>query len=100
MNENYLNEKVRSLPQRPGVYIMRDAENTIIYVGKAVSLRNRVSNYFGSLTDQPSKVVSMVRNIADFEYIVVDTEAEALNLENTLIKQHHPKYNILMRDDK
>lgn len=100
MDHSYLIEKVKSLPQRPGVYIMRDAENTIIYVGKAVSLRNRVSNYFGSLTGQAPKVRSMVSHIADFEYIVVDTEAEALNLENTLIKQHRPRYNILMRDDK
>ncbi len=100
MNEAYINEKVKSLPQRPGVYIMRDADNAIIYVGKAISLRNRVSSYFGSLSGAAPKVVSMVEHIADFEYIVVDTEAEALNLENTLIKQHRPKYNILMRDDK
>ena len=100
MNEVYINEKVKSLPQRPGVYIMRDADNAIIYVGKAISLRNRVSSYFGSLSGAAPKVVSMVEHIADFEYIVVDTEAEALNLENTLIKQHRPKYNILMRDDK
>jgi excinuclease ABC subunit C len=100
MDQTYLNEKVKSLPHRPGVYIMRDEANTIIYVGKAVSLRNRVSSYFGSLTGQAPKVRSMVSHIADFEYIVVDTEAEALNLENTLIKQHRPKYNILMRDDK
>lgn len=100
MDHSYLIEKVKSLPQRPGVYIMRDADNTIIYVGKAVSLRNRVSSYFGSLTGQAPKVRSMVSHISDFEYIVVDTEAEALNLENTLIKQHRPRYNILMRDDK
>ncbi len=100
MNRAYLDEKVKSLPHKPGVYLMRDAENKIIYVGKAISLRNRVSSYFGSLTGQASKVVRMVEHIADFEYIVVDTEREALNLENTLIKQYRPFYNILLKDDK
>ncbi len=100
MERSYLEEKVKSLPHRPGVYLMQDAENTIIYVGKAISLRNRVANYFGSLSGQAPKVKLMVSHIADFEYIVVDTEREALNLENTLIKEHRPKYNILLRDDK
>ncbi|HEX2912019.1 MAG TPA: excinuclease ABC subunit UvrC [Chloroflexia bacterium] len=100
MDRAYLEEKVKSLPHRPGVYIMKDKDGTIIYVGKAVSLRNRVSNYFGSLTGQAPKVRLMVSNIADFEYYVLDTEAEALNLENTLIKEHRPHYNILLRDDK
>jgi excinuclease ABC subunit C len=100
MDRAYLDEKVKSLPHRPGVYIMKDKDSQIIYVGKAVSLRNRVSNYFGSLTGQAPKVRLMVSNIADFEYYVVDTEAEALNLENTLIKEHRPRYNILLRDDK
>ncbi len=79
---------------------MRDEGGTIIYVGKAISLRNRVSSYFGSLSGQVQKVVNMVSHIHDFEYIVVDTEREALNLENTYIKQYQPKYNILLRDDK
>lgn len=100
MDRQYLEEKVRSLPHRPGVYIMRDAGGQIIYVGKANSLRNRVSSYFGALSGQVAKVRLMVSHIADFEYIVVDTEREALNLENTLIKEHRPKYNILLRDDK
>ncbi|MEI7554218.1 excinuclease ABC subunit UvrC [Candidatus Chlorohelix sp.] len=98
--ETYLDEKVKSLPHKPGVYIMRDDGNNIIYVGKAISLRNRVSSYFGSLSGQTPKVEEMVRRIHDFEYIVVDTEREALNLENTLIKLHRPKYNILLKDDK
>jgi len=98
--EQYLQEKVRSLPHKPGIYIMRDEGGTIIYVGKAISLRNRVSSYFGSLSGQVQKVVNMVSHIHDFEYIVVDTEREALNLENTYIKQYQPKYNILLRDDK
>ena len=100
MDRVYLEEKVKSLPHRPGVYIMKNAQGDIIYVGKAVSLRNRVSNYFGSLVGQANKVRLMVENIDDFEYYVVDTEAEALNLENTLIKEHRPYYNILLRDDK
>jgi excinuclease ABC subunit C len=100
MDRTYLEEKVKSLPHKPGVYIMKDADGKIIYVGKAVSLRNRVSNYFGSLTGQAYKVKLMVDHIDDFEYIVVDTEREALNLENTLIKEHRPKYNILLKDDK
>lgn len=98
--EQYLQEKVKSLPHKPGIYIMRDEGGTIIYVGKAISLRNRVSSYFGSLSGQVQKVVNMVSHIHDFEYIVVDTEREALNLENTYIKQYQPKYNILLRDDK
>jgi len=100
MDRVYLDEKVKSLPHKPGVYIMRDAGGGIIYVGKAISLRNRVASYFGSLSGQVNKVRMMVSHIDDFEYIVVDTEREALNLENTLIKEHRPKYNILLRDDK
>ncbi len=100
MDRIYLEEKVKSLPHKPGVYLMKDKDGQIIYVGKALSLRNRVANYFGSLTGQATKVRMMVANIDEFEYIVVDTEAEALNLENTLIKRHRPHYNILLRDDK
>ena len=100
MDRTYLEEKVKSLPHRPGVYIMKDKTGKIIYVGKAASLRNRVSSYFGSLTGQAGKVRLMVAEIDDFDYIVVDYEAEALNLENTLIKEHRPFYNILLRDDK
>ncbi len=100
MERTYLEEKVKSLPHKPGVYLMKNKDGQIIYVGKAVSLRNRVSNYFGSLTGQARKVQLMVSHIDDFEYIVVDTEAEALNLENTLIKEYRPYYNILLRDDK
>ncbi len=100
MERTYLDEKVKSLPHRPGVYLMKDKTGKIIYVGKAVSLRNRVANYFGTLSGVGRKVELMVAEIDDFEYIVVDFEAEALNLENTLIKQHRPYYNILLRDDK
>lgn len=92
-------EKAMALPLTPGVYIMRDREGKVIYVGKAKKLKNRVSQYF-SRTDHPRKVANMVKNAADFEVILTDTELEALVLENSLIKQYQPKYNILLKDDK
>ncbi len=95
-----LEERVKSLPLTPGVYIMKDVQGNVIYVGKAVALRNRVRSYFGSLKGQQPKVAKMVSNIADFEYILTDTELEALILENNLIKKHKPKYNIRLKDDK
>ncbi|PZS03224.1 MAG: excinuclease ABC subunit C, partial [Candidatus Chloroheliales bacterium] len=85
-----LEKRVRELPLSPGVYIMKNVNGEIIYVGKAVVLRHRVRSYFGSLKNQANKVAKMVANIADFEYIVTDTELEALILENNLIKQHKP----------
>ncbi len=100
--ERFAHFKTRldGLPTTPGVYIMRDATNTIIYIGKAVNLRNRVRSYFGSLTGAPHKVARMVSHIADFEFLVTDTELEALILENQLIKKHQPHYNIRLKDDK
>ncbi len=95
-----LEKRVRELPLSPGVYIMKNVKGEIIYVGKAVVLRHRVRSYFGSLKNQAPKVAKMVANIADFEYIVTDTELEALILENNLIKQHKPKYNVRLKDDK
>lgn len=95
-----LEKRVRELPLTPGVYIMKDVKGEIIYVGKAVALRNRVRSYFGSLKGQAPKVAKMVSNIADFEYIITDTELEALILENNLIKKHKPKYNVRLKDDK
>lgn len=95
-----LTEKVRMLPDNPGVYIMRNAQDTIIYVGKAVNLKNRVRTYFQSSRNQSPKVAAMVSHIATFEYIVTASEIEALILECNLIKKHHPKYNISLRDDK
>ncbi|MEO8284927.1 MAG: excinuclease ABC subunit UvrC [Chloroflexota bacterium] len=92
--------RLRALPTTPGVYIMRDRANTIIYIGKAVSLRNRVRTYFGSLKGQAPKVWRMVENVYDFEYILTDTELEALVLESRLIKKHKPRYNIRLKDDK
>jgi len=93
-------DRLADFPDKPGVYIMKDKRNKIIYVGKAVSLKNRVKSYFQSQKNLPIKVVSMVSNVEDIEYIVTDSEVEALILECNLIKFHKPKYNILLRDDK
>lgn len=95
-----IDEKLKRLPEKPGVYIMKDNSDEIIYVGKAISLKNRVRQYFQSGKNNPPKVNAMIRNIHDFEYIIVDNEVEALILEANLIKKHKPKYNILLRDDK
>ncbi|HET9494326.1 MAG TPA: excinuclease ABC subunit UvrC, partial [Chloroflexia bacterium] len=93
-------QRLAALPSTPGVYVMRDRAGTIIYIGKAVSLRNRVRTYFGSLKGQTAKVWRMVEMVYDFEYILTDTELEALVLENQMIKQHKPRYNIRLKDDK
>lgn len=88
------------LPLSPGVYLMHDKSNNIIYIGKSKLLKNRVSSYFGSQNTHNDKVKKMVSNVYDFEYILTDSEFEALVLECSLIKQHTPKYNILLKDDK
>ncbi len=95
-----LEEKLKNLPISPGVYIHKNADGKIIYIGKAKNLRNRVRQYFQSSKNQDYKTVQLVKRIADFEYIVVDNEVEALVLESNLIKKHKPKYNILLKDDK
>lgn len=95
-----LRKTAMSLPLRPGVYIMRNAKNEIIYIGKAKALKNRVSQYFGSQNNHTVKVRKMVDNVDHFDYIVTDSEYEALVLECSLIKQHTPHYNILLKDDK
>lgn len=95
-----IEEELKKLPDSPGVYIMKDKDEEIIYVGKAISLRKRVRQYFQSGKNNPPKVNAMVKNISEFEYIIVDNEVEALILEANLIKKHKPKYNILLRDDK
>ncbi len=102
MNEKIveLRKKSMSLPLSPGVYIMHDKSGKIIYIGKAKALKNRVSQYFGSQNNHPEKVRRMVENVDHFEYIITDSEFEALILECSLIKQHTPKYNILLKDDK
>ncbi|MEE0059441.1 MAG: excinuclease ABC subunit UvrC [Acutalibacteraceae bacterium] len=95
-----LRAKALSLPLSPGVYIMRDKSKKIIYIGKAKALKNRVSQYFGSTANHTEKVIKMVENVDTFDYIVTDSEFEALVLECSLIKQHSPRYNILLKDDK
>ena len=95
-----LRAKSMALPLQPGVYLMHDKTDKIIYVGKAKALKNRVSQYFGSDRNHQEKVKQMVLNVDHFEYIVTDSEFEALVLENSLIKHHQPKYNILLKDDK
>ena len=100
MTEKELRRKAMALPQQPGVYIMKNKSKKIIYIGKAKKLKNRVSSYFGSHSNHSLKVIRMVENVDDFDYILVDTEFEALVLECSLIKQHQPKYNILLKDDK
>ena len=95
-----LRKKAMALPLLPGVYIMHGADGGIIYIGKAKALKNRVSQYFGSQNNHPEKVRRMVDRVDDFEYIITDSEFEALILECSLIKQHTPKYNILLKDDK
>lgn len=95
-----IDEELKKLPAKPGVYIMRDKTDKIIYVGKAISLKNRVRQYFQSSRNLTPKIVHMVSNIDHFEYIITDSELEALVLECNLIKEHRPKYNTMLKDDK
>lgn len=95
-----LEEELKKLPDKPGVYIMHDKIDTIIYVGKAISLKNRVRQYFRSSTNHSPKIKRMVSLIERFEYIITDSELEALVLECNLIKEHRPKYNTMLKDDK
>ena len=100
-NSNFdIQEELKKLPGRPGVYIMHDENDHIIYVGKAISLKNRVRQYFQSSRNKGIKIEQMVTHIRRFEYIVTDSELEALVLECNLIKEHHPKYNTMLMDDK
>ncbi|QIB26895.1 excinuclease ABC subunit UvrC [Caloranaerobacter azorensis] len=95
-----IDEELKKLPDKPGVYLMKDENGQIIYVGKAVNLKKRVRQYFQASSSKVPKVKAMVKSIAEFEYIITDNEIEALILECNLIKKHKPKYNILLRDDK
>ena len=95
-----LKAKANRLPKSPGVYIVKDKSGKIIYIGKAKALKNRVTQYFGAGNQHPEKVRQMVSLVDDFDYIICDSEFEALILENSLIKQNQPKYNILLKDDK
>lgn len=95
-----IEEELKKLPKLPGVYLMYNKREEIIYVGKAVSLKNRVRQYFQSSKDKSSKIKQMISHIEKFEYIITDSELEALILENNLIKEHRPRYNTMLRDDK
>ena len=95
-----IESNLASLPNKPGVYLHKDKFGEIIYVGKATSLRNRVKQYFRSPSKLDAKTRALVSNVVEFEYIVTETEAEALILENNLIKKHKPRYNVMLRDDK
>ena len=100
MNLYELKDKATHLPLKPGVYIMKNKKDEIIYIGKAKALKNRVSQYFGSDKNHSEKVRRMVENVDHFDYIICSSEFEALVLECSLIKQNKPKYNILLKDDK
>ena len=95
-----LEEELKKLPAKPGVYIMHDKWDNIIYIGKAKILKNRVRQYFQSSRNKSAKIVQMVSHIQYFEYIITDSELEALVLECNLIKEHRPKYNTMLKDDK
>ena len=99
MRINRLRDKANSLPTVPGVYIMKDADGEVIYVGKSKKLKNRVTTYFTG-NNHTLKTAKMVSLVEDFDYIVCNTEIEALTLENVLIKKHMPKYNIRLKDSK
>ena len=100
MTRDELRAKANDLPLLPGVYLMMDKTGQVIYVGKAKKLKNRVTSYFRGVEHHLPKVYRMVEQVQDFDYIVTDSEFEALVLECSLIKLHSPKYNILLKDDK
>lgn len=100
MAKPHFEHRLRVTPEKPGVYLMKDAQENVMYVGKALVLRNRLRSYFGSPKGLPNKIRRMVEQVADFEFIVTDTESEALILENTLIKRYQPYYNARLKDDK
>ncbi len=95
-----LEEKIKLLPPRPGVYIYKDKDGKIIYIGKAVSLRSRVRSYFQPGAQHLPKTRLMLEKVADFDVIVTDSEVEALILEQNLIKENRPRYNVMLKDDK
>ena len=100
MAEFNFQEELKKVPQTPGVYLMHDSRDDVIYVGKAVNLKRRVSSYFRKSTKRSNKIESMVSKISRFEYILTDSELEALILECNLIKEYRPKYNTMLMDDK
>ena len=94
---DYLRERLKALPESPGVYLMRDAQARVIYAGKALSLRNRVPNYFQASSVLPEHIAAMVARVYEFEVITTANEKEALVLEQTMIKRHRPRFNIRLR---
>ena len=99
MDISELLKKAKSLPKKPGCYLMKNAQGNVIYVGKAIDLRNRVSSYFNN-SAKNGKTEILVSHIREFDFILVDNDTEAFVLENNLIKKYSPKYNIRLRDDK
>ena len=97
---NFLPNRLTSTPQSPGVYMMRDTDGQVLYIGKAINLRQRLRWYFNADSDFQPKIRKLVERISDFEYIVTDSEQEALILECNLIKIHKPLYNVRLKDDK
>ncbi len=97
---NSIKTKLENLPEKPGVYLFKDSAGEVIYVGKAVSLRDRVRSYFRSARGLTGKVLTMMGQVEDLEYILTDSEVEALVLESNLIKEYRPRYNVRLRDDK
>ena len=100
MERKDFDHRLRIAPEKPGVYMMKDAKDKVLYVGKASSLKNRIRSYFGSPHNLAPKIRRMVSRVVDFEFIVTDSEAEALILECTLIKKFRPYYNARLKDDK
>src|SRR4030042_1161967 len=100
MASSLIEEQLKRLPHRPGVYLMRDAERTILYVGKAVDLHQRVRSYFQSTRKLTPKIRRMVSKIADIDFYLATSEQEALIMELNFIKQYHPRYNVSLKDDK
>ena len=95
-----IEQRLHAVPDSPGIYIMKDAQDNVLYVGKANVLKNRVRSYFQASANHQPKTIRMVARIEDFEFVVTNTEAEALILENTFIKKHKPPYNVRLKDDK
>ena len=95
-----IKEQLKTVPDHPGIYIMKDSDGQILYIGKSKSLKKRVSSYFQNFGKHPLRIQTMVTNVREFEYILTDSEMEALILEANLIKRHKPRFNVLLKDDK
>jgi len=100
MEARRFDEQLKALPQKPGVYLFRDVSRNVLYVGKAANLRNRVRSYFGTPSTLSPKLRKMMGRVSDFEFLVTDSDQEALILECNLIKKHRPRFNVRLKDDK